>query len=83
MFYSKKIRTARDLRHLFSRKAPEPCAKGFWNRKFSVDLEEVVYIYIYIYLSISIYLSTHTYTELDLFIHMIRADPSVNMLTIT
>ena len=37
MFYSKKIRTARDLRqHLVNRKAPEPCDKGFWNRKESV-----------------------------------------------
>ena len=41
MFYSKKIRTARDLRqHLVNRKAPEPCAKGFWNRKFSVDVDK-------------------------------------------
>ena len=30
MFYSKNIRTARDLRqHLVNRKALEPCAKGF------------------------------------------------------
>ena len=41
MFYSKKIRTARDLRqHLVNRKAPEPCAKGFWNRKYSVVLDK-------------------------------------------
>ena len=41
MFYIKKIRTARDLRqHLVNRKAPEPCAKGFWNRKFSVDVDK-------------------------------------------
>ena len=41
MFYSKNIRTARDLRqHLVNRKAPEPCAKGFWNRKFPVDLDK-------------------------------------------
>ena len=46
MFYSKKIRTARDLRqHLVYRKALEPCAKGFWNRKFSVDLDKVVYLH--------------------------------------
>ena len=41
MFYSKKIRTARDLKqHLVNRKAPEPCTKGFWNRKFSIDLDK-------------------------------------------
>ena len=40
MFYSKKIRTARDLRqHLVDRKALELCAKGFWNMKISVDLD--------------------------------------------
>ena len=42
MFYSKKIRTARDLRQhiLVNRKSPEPCAKGFWDSKFSVDLDK-------------------------------------------
>ena len=41
MFYSRKIRTARDLRqHLVTRKAPEPCATGFWNRTYSVELEK-------------------------------------------
>ena len=42
MFYSKKIRTARDLRqHLVNRKALELCAKGFWNRNISVDLDNL------------------------------------------
>ena len=46
MFYSKKIKTARDLRqHLVNRKAPEPYDKGSWNRKFSVDLDKVVYLH--------------------------------------
>ena len=41
MFYSKKIRRARDLRqHLVNRKSLELCAKGFWNRKYSVDLDK-------------------------------------------
>ena len=41
MFYSKKIRTARDLRqHLVNRKALEPCAKSFWNRNLLVDLDK-------------------------------------------
>ena len=39
MLYSK--RTATDLRqHLVNRKALELCAKGFWNRKISVDLDK-------------------------------------------
>ena len=41
MFYSRKIRTARDLRqHLVNRKALEPCAKSFWNRNLLVGLDK-------------------------------------------
>ena len=40
LFYSRKIRTTRDLRqHFVDRKVPEPCAKGFCNRNISVDLD--------------------------------------------
>ena len=41
VFHSEQNRTVRDLRlMLVNRKVPEPCAKGFWNRKHLIDLDK-------------------------------------------